>query len=303
MKEMLKARIMKQNSIESVTNELQFLKMIGQTESKSKKFIANVHYAFQSAENLYIVIDLLEGGDLRFHMLKERAFQPEVTKFFMACIAVGLHACHQKGIIHRDLKPENLVFDKRGYLNLTDFGIAFQPHPNAPENQNMTSGTPGYMAPEVMLGHSHTFNVDYFALGCIGYECITSKRPYRGKNSEEIKYKMMKDAVVMELKEPWEDYPPEAIDFINRCIEKNKRTRLGSLKEVKEHPWFDGFDWDALLNQTMEPIYVPDTNIEKNFDKKRVEEFKFGDEEDLKEYQDDLRSTVFQKDYFGEYYH
>ena len=104
---------------------------------------------------------------------------------------------------------------------------------NESDNQNMTSGTPGYMAPEVMLGHSHSLNADYFALGAIAYECVTSKRPYKGKNAADIRYKMMQADVNLELREPWDDYPSEAIDFINKCLSKDRKSRISSLKEVK----------------------------------------------------------------------
>lgn len=130
---------------------------------------------------MYIVIDLLEGGDFRFHLMREKAFQPECTQFFVACVALGLHACHRAKIIHRDLKPENLVFDKKGFLNLTDFGIAFENRTGSDQNFDVKSGTPGYMAPEVMLGQNHSFEADYFALGVIAHECCTGKRPYKGK--------------------------------------------------------------------------------------------------------------------------
>lgn len=96
---------------------------------------------------------------------------------------LGLEAIHAYGIIHRDLKPENLVFDKKGYVHITDFGIARQ---WAPNNGSNNSGTPGYMAPEVMERQDHSLAVDYYAVGVIAYECMLTKRPYMGKNKKEI---------------------------------------------------------------------------------------------------------------------
>ena len=69
-------------------------------------------------------MDLLTGGDLRFHIGKHRRFTEEQTKFFCACVLVSLEYLHSHGIIHRDIKPENLVFDYKGYLRLTDLGVA-----------------------------------------------------------------------------------------------------------------------------------------------------------------------------------
>lgn len=92
------------------------------------------------------------------------------------------------GIIHRDVKPENLVFDKRGYLRLTDLGIA---RIWKPENSGDTSGTPGYMAPEVMCRTSHGVSADYYAVGIIVYECMFGYRPYNGSSRQEIRDKVL----------------------------------------------------------------------------------------------------------------
>ena len=92
-------------------------------------------------------MDLLLGGDLRYHIARKRKFTEVETKFFICCLLQALEVVHNCGIIHRDIKPENLVFDSDGYLRLTDFGIARY---WSPDNASETSGTPGYMAPEVM---------------------------------------------------------------------------------------------------------------------------------------------------------
>lgn len=128
-----------------------------------------MNYAFQDSENLYLVMDLLNGGDLRYHVSRHRKFTEEQTKFFVCCVLLALEYIHVNNILHRDIKPENFVMDDRGYVRLTDFGIAkvYQK-----ENAAETSGTPGYMAPEVMCAQNHTIAVDYFALGVFAYECM-----------------------------------------------------------------------------------------------------------------------------------
>lgn len=131
-----------------------------------------MQYAFQDRDNLYLVMDLLGGGDLRYHIARHRRFSEEQTKFFITCILVSLEYIHNKSILHRDIKPENLVFDDKGYLRVTDFGIARIWNP---ENSKETSGTPGYMAPEVMCRQNHGVGVDYFALGVIAYECMMGR--------------------------------------------------------------------------------------------------------------------------------
>ena len=91
---------------------------------------------------------------------------------------------HSNKVIHRDIKPENLVCDENGYIRITDFGIAKTYHKN---NRNETSGTPGYMAPEVLCSQNHSYPVDFFALGVICYEFMLGKRPYHGKGRKEVK--------------------------------------------------------------------------------------------------------------------
>jgi serine/threonine protein kinase len=100
-------------------------------------------------------------------------------EFFIACIILGLEDLQNNNIIHRDIKPENLVLDSRGYIRITDLGIARIYKPN---NSSDTSGTPGYMcifannaAPEVICRMNHSYVSDYFALGVIAYELMTGK--------------------------------------------------------------------------------------------------------------------------------
>lgn len=85
---------------------------------------------------------------------------------------MGLEYIHSKCVIHRDIKPENLVIDNKGFVRITDFGIS---KIFSKSNSNETSGTPGYMAPEVMKAQQHTHAVDYFALGVIAYEFMLGR--------------------------------------------------------------------------------------------------------------------------------
>jgi serine/threonine protein kinase len=87
-------------------------------------FLINMIYAFQDREELFLVCDLLTGGDLRFHIGKRKRFNEEQTKFMVACMIVGLEYMHNNGVIHRDIKPENLVVENNGYVRITDLGIA-----------------------------------------------------------------------------------------------------------------------------------------------------------------------------------
>lgn len=129
-------------------------------------------------------MDYLDGGDLRYHIGKKGKFTEAESKFFLANLIIGLEYIHNCNIIHRDIKPENLVLERDGYLRITDMGISREWRE---DNQQDTSGTPGYMAPEVMVRKSHGFSVDYFAVGVMGYEFMLGRRPYVGKNRKEIR--------------------------------------------------------------------------------------------------------------------
>lgn len=173
MKEMSKALIISKKSVPSVMNEKQLLL------SLKNPFLVNMIQSFQDRETLFLVMDYLPGGDLRYHIAKGKKFKEEEAKFIMACIFLGLKYLHEKEIIHRDIKPENIVLDENGFARITDLGVARHYRPN---NASDTSGTPGYMAPEVLCRQNHSYVSDYFAMGVIGYELMLRKRPYGGRN-------------------------------------------------------------------------------------------------------------------------
>ena len=134
LKEMSKLKIIDKKSEKSINSEREFLSKL------HHPFIVNMHYAFQDTDNLYLVMDFLNGGDLRYHISRYRRFSEEQTRFFIACMIYSLEYIHSKNIIHRDIKPENLVLDENGYLCITDFGIAKE---NLYDNSSETSGVSG----------------------------------------------------------------------------------------------------------------------------------------------------------------
>ena len=170
---MYKAKIIQKKSINSVLYERTLLAKL------RNPFIINMVTAFQDRENLYLLMDYIDGGDLRYHIGRRRRFHEREAKFFIANMIMGLEYLHKNNIIHRDMKPENLVFDSDGYLRITDLGISREIRA---ENSQDTSGTPGYMSPEVIGRKNHSFAADYFAVGVMGYEFMLGRRPYNGRN-------------------------------------------------------------------------------------------------------------------------
>ena len=252
LKEMGKAKIISKRSVHSVMNERTLLHQI------THAFIVNMKYAFQDRDCLYLVMDLLTGGDLRFHICVYRKFSEEQAKFFIACILAGLEYLHENSIIHRDIKPENLVFEENGYLRITDLGIARKWNP---DNAKETSGTPGYMAPEVMCRQNHNIEVDYFAMGVICYECMMGKRPYLGRSRKEIRDQILAKQVKITMEDIPRGWSVEAADFANRLIQRKPARRLGvnGPSEIKAHPWLRGFPWDKQAKKQIEPPFKPNT--------------------------------------------
>ena len=185
MKEMSKAKIIDKHSENLILTERNLLMKI------NHPFIVNMHFSFQDNENVYLILDFLQGGDLRYHLCKKKIFTENETKFIIANIILGLEYIHFNRVIHRDIKPENIVLNSKGYAKITDFGIAKLLPENSHYFNNDSSGTPGYMAPEALCNQNQSYVEDYFALGVICYEMITGTRPYIGKNRKEIKEKIL----------------------------------------------------------------------------------------------------------------
>ena len=291
LKEMSKVRIIDRHSEKSIKGERDFLSIL------LHPFIVNMVCSFQDYENLYLVMDLLTGGDLRYHLCKIRHFSEEETKFFIACLLLGLEYIHSNNIIHRDIKPENLVSDENGYIRITDFGVA---KIRKKDNSSETSGTPGYMAPEVLLAQNHSFPVDFFAIGIMGYEFMIGERPYLGKTRKEIKQLVMKKQAKIEREDIPEGWSLESVDFINKCMKRKESRRLGyrnGISELKNHLWFKDFDWDSLFKKTMQAPFVPKKS--GNFDKKYCELIEKISNTTLDRYQEYLNQKNFRHVFDG----
>ena len=259
MKEMSKARIIEKNCVSSIIGERDILSQI------HHPFIINMIFSFQDENNLYLVMNLFTGGDLRYQINKNHIFTEYQSKFFIACLILGLEVIHINNIIHRDIKPENLVLDYKGYLKITDFGIAKK---QVKQNSNETSGTPGYMAPEVMNCQNHTIVVDYYAMGVICYELMMGVRPYVGENRNEIKEKILARQIMIKNHEIPNGWSKEAADFINNLIQRKPNMRLGykGINQIKTHKWFNRFSWEDLYNMKIEAPFIPsdDDNYDAN---------------------------------------
>ena len=283
---MYKVKVIDRRSEFSIISERNLL-------SKLKHpFIVNMHFAFQDFSKLYLVLDLLTGGDLRYHIGRQKTFTEQETKFFIANIILSLEYIHKQKVIHRDIKPENLVLDSNGYVRLTDFGVA---KINEEDNSSETSGTPGYMAPEVILVQNHSYPSDFFALGVIGFEFMLGYRPYLGRSRKEIREKIISSQAKIKKENLPDDWGADAAEFINSLLQRKPNQRLGynNISEIKEHPWMKDINWELLYKKELKAHFLPSSNKE-NFDKEYCEgEEKIG-EDTIERYNEYIQSELFE---------
>ena len=253
MKQVSKVKLVKQNAYEEVLHEQELASKL------HHPFLVTMNFSYQDDDYLYMINDLMSGGDLRYWYILQKKFTEKECKFIVACIILGLEYLHTNKIIHRDLKPENILFDKRGYVHLADFGIAKELQNEPDERIINISGSPGYMSPETIFKKEHSYASDFFSLGVICYEMMMKRRPYLGRNRQEIKEKMENEFVQIKENEIPKGWSTDVADFINKLLEKNEENRLGfkGIQELKCHQWLKCYDWKNLYLMKIKAPFVP----------------------------------------------
>lgn len=163
-----------------------------------------------------------------------------------------------------------------------------------PDNSSETSGTPGYMAPEVLTSQNHSYPVDFYAIGVMCYEFMMGQRPYLGKSRKEIRQAVLAKQEKIEDKDIIKGWSKDSADFINKCLQRKAEKRLGytnGITELKNHPWFKGFNWTALSKKTMSSPFVP--KAYGNYDKKYCEKIDKLSPETMERYQNYMKKENF----------
>ncbi|PVU99353.1 hypothetical protein BB559_000761 [Furculomyces boomerangus] len=254
-----KIKCIKMNALEYIIRERDLLEEI------EHPYVVNLRFSFQNRTTMFMVIDLMLGGDLRFHIDRKR-FDERVVRHWIAEIACGLSYLHEIGIIHRDIKPDNILMDNKGHVALTDFNVAAKVQPN---KLNYTkAGTVGYMAPEIISGTGYTKSVDWWSLGVVMYECIYNERPFNGESPQEI----CSETLYKNVSYPtWKGVriSNECIDAMSGFLERDPAKRLGSgedvLSELRSTEFFCIMDWNLIIKKLARPPFIPDSDI-SNFD-------------------------------------
>ncbi|KAI9217361.1 AGC/YANK protein kinase [Blastocladiella britannica] len=255
-----KEKCIKMKAVENIIQERRLLEEIDCV------LVCNLRFAFQDDENLFMVIDLMLGGDLRFHLDRQGCLKEDVVKFYVAEVALGLGHLHSKKIVHRDLKPDNVLLCEKGHAHLTDFNIAV--HYNEKKPLTAVAGSMAYMAPEVLNKGGYFSSVDWWSLGVLAYELLFGKRPFRGKTNEALTNAILTEEVV--FPENAETHvSKECMDAILGFLTRDISKRLGAgpngLAAIKAHPWLRDLPFDAMYKKEAIAPFIPDAK-RPNFD-------------------------------------
>ena len=288
MKQLSKVKLIDQNCYEDIIYERDL------ESNLDYPFLTPLIFSFQDKDFVYMIHDLMSGGDLRYWYTQKKIFNEKECKFLVVCIILALEYLHTNKIIHRDLKPENIIFDKNGYIHIVDFGIAKMLNNEPEEKVIHISGTPGYMAPETMFKEKHSYTSDFFSLGVIIYEMMLKKRPYIGKNRQEIKEKMSKGEVQIKNNEIPKGWSAEIVDFVNKLLIKNPDNRLGSkgFSELKFHPWLRFYDWKSTYLKKEKAPFIPPKKV---ICSEEIESLSLNNNENSKKFQKIKNSELYQK--------
>jgi serine/threonine protein kinase len=238
IKKMIKSEIIRLKQVEHVLSEKQILSNI------RNPFIVKYMESFQDNENLYVVMEYVEGGELFKYLRMAGKFPSRVAKFYAAEVIIALGYLHENNIIYRDLKPENIMLDAQAHIKIVDFGFA-----KRVEDRTWTiCGTPDYMAPEIIQSKGHGKAADWWTLGILIYEMLVGYPPFYAQTPMQSYQKIVKG----------EFYFPsflaiEEIDLIKQLLNGDLTRRLGNMSngtaDIMNHPWFRDVNWELFKSK------------------------------------------------------
>ncbi|KAJ0170705.1 hypothetical protein K1T71_013477 [Dendrolimus kikuchii] len=273
-KKLEKKRIKKRKGEAMVLIEKQILQRI------NSRFVVNLAYAYETKDALCLVLTIMNGGDLKFHIYNmcgaETGLGLERARFYAAQVACGLEHLHKMGIVYRDCKPENILLDDAGHVRISDLGLAV----DVPEGGSVRGrvGTVGYMAPEVIDNERYTFSPDWFSFGCLVYEMIEGRAPFRAR-----KEKVKREEVDRRVKHEQEKYTSKFSEcgrsLCAALLAKSPAARLGcgcgarGAGAVKAHRFFAQLNWARLEAGMVKAPFVPDPHAVYAKDVLDIEQF------------------------------
>ncbi|XP_072784101.1 serine/threonine-protein kinase 32B isoform X3 [Taeniopygia guttata] len=252
MKYMNKQKCIERDEVRNVFRELQIM------QGLEHPFLVNLWYSFQDEEDMFMVVDLLLGGDLRYHLQQNVHFNEGTVKLYICELALSLDYLQRYHIIHRDIKPDNILLDEHGHVHITDFNVATIV--KGSEKASSMAGTKPYMAPEVFQafmdgGPGYSYPVDWWSLGITAYELLRGWRPYEIHSATPI------DEILNMFKIERVHYSSAwckgMIALLKKLLIKDPECRLSSLADIQNSPYLADVNWDAVLGKAVTPGFVP----------------------------------------------
>ncbi|XP_028634504.1 myotonin-protein kinase isoform X3 [Grammomys surdaster] len=230
-----------------------------------RRWITQLHFAFQDENYLYLVMEYYVGGDLLTLLSKFGERIPaEMARFYLAEIVMAIDSVHRLGYVHRDIKPDNILLDRCGHIRLADFGSCLKLQPDGTVRSLVAVGTPDYLSPEILQAvgggpgaGSYGPECDWWALGVFAYEMFYGQTPFYADSTAETYAKIVHYREHLSLPLADTGVPEEAQDLI-RGLLCPAETRLGrgGAGDFQKHPFFFGLDWEGLRDSV--PPFTPD---------------------------------------------
>ncbi|CAG9840123.1 unnamed protein product [Diabrotica balteata] len=218
-------------------------------------FLTSLKYSFQTNDRLCFVMEYVNGGELFFHLSRERVFSEDRTRFYGAEIISALAYLHSQGIIYRDLKLENLLLDKDGHIKIADFGLCKEDITYGRTTKTFC-GTPEYLAPEVLEDNDYGRAVDWWGIGVVMYEMMCGRLPFYNRDHDVLFTLILME----EVKFP-KNLSTEAKELLAGLLVKDPTKRLGGgpedAKQIMAHPFFSSINWRDLELKKIPPPFKP----------------------------------------------